>query len=116
MLGWNDDVDEAPDADEKNLIREVLSRTALCLDHNEAERTTIYTLLALVAVFMFEIGGEYLRRERKKKKQERFYFSCLLFFFLFSKSLNIMEFAGQWLAKTAEGMKIKDFDSLRNII
>lgn len=118
MLGWNDDVDEAPDVDEKNLIRDVLSRTALCLDHKEAERTTIYTLLALVAVFMFEIGGGVNVYGEKDKEQEFFYFSCFLFlFFLFSKNLDIMEFARQWLAKTPEDiMKIKDFDSLRKII
>lgn len=86
MLGWNDDVDEAPDVDEKNLIRDVLSRTALCLDHKEAERTTIYTLLALVAVFMFEIGGGVNVYGEKDKEQEFFYFSCFLFlFFIFQE-------------------------------
>lgn len=56
--------------------------------------------------------------ERKTKNRNFFYFSCFLFlFFLFSKNLDIMEFARQWLAKTPEDiMKIKDFDSLRKII
>lgn len=111
-------MDEAPDVDEKNLIRDVLSRTALCLDHKEAERTTIYTLLALVAVFMFEIGGGVNVYGEKDKEQEFFlFFMFFIFIFLFSKNLDIMEFARQWLAKTPEDiMKIKDFDSLRKII
>lgn len=83
MLGWNDDVDEAPDVDEKNLIRDVLSRTALCLDHKEAERTTIYTLLALVAVFMFEIGGGVNVYGEKDKEQEFFLFFMFFIFIFF---------------------------------